>query len=167
MFVTVWLCTNWAFADSSSSVSAGGKAHAPARSVVVKETESDFPIGKLRLGGKVYKVEIAERNDLRTRGLMFRTDWPFADAMLFIFENEQPLSFWTKNTFLPLSIGYFDAKQRLVDVQDMTPVKSEMEEPTTYPSKRPAKYALEVPQGFFKKNKIEIGARFELIHTAK
>lgn len=124
---------------------------------------SDFPIGKVKLGGKTYKVEIAERGDLRNRGLMFRTDWPYADAMIFIFEREQTLSFWTKNTFLPLSIGYFDSKKRLVDVQDMKPVKSEMEEPSTYPSAKPAMYALEVPQGFFKKNKIKLGDKFELI----
>jgi uncharacterized membrane protein (UPF0127 family) len=43
----------------------------------------------------------------------------------------------------------------------MEPVKSEMETPKVYPSTMPAKYALEVPLGWFKKNNIKVGDRFQ------
>ena len=45
----------------------------------------------------------------------------------------------------------------------MEPVKSEMEQnPPRYKGKHNAMYALEVPQGWFKKNKISLGTKFEL-----
>ncbi len=69
-----------------------------------------------------------------------------------------------KNTFIPLSIGFFDSQKTLVDIQDMEPVKSEMDQnPKSYLSQSPAQFALEVNQGWFAKNKIKIGDRFEII----
>jgi uncharacterized membrane protein (UPF0127 family) len=64
-----------------------------------------------------------------------------------------------KNTFVPLSIAYFDKNKKLINVLDMTPVTSEMQNPTeTYSSAGPAQYALEMPQGWFERNKIKPGA---------
>lgn len=69
-----------------------------------------------------------------------------------------------KNTFIPLSIGFFNSKKVLVDIQDMEPAKSEMDQnPKSYLSRSPAQYALEVNQGWFQKNKIKLGDRFELV----
>ena len=84
--------------------------------------------------------------------------------MLFIFPDEQPRSFWMKNTFVPLSIGYFNAKKELIDMIDMEPAQSEMQNQfPTYASKGPAQYALEVPKGWFLKNKIKIGQKFSFL----
>lgn len=117
-----------------------------------------FSKQKIKVGKLALTVEIADNSEKSARGLMFRTSLADGTGMLFIFEDEAPRSFWMKNTFIPLSIGYFDQNKKLVDIQDMQPVKSEMEQnPKTYPSASPAKYALEVPKGWFQKHKIKIG----------
>ena len=120
-----------------------------------------FERARLRLAKKEIAVELAKSPQQQARGLMFRKSLPQDTGMLFIYNEEQRLSFWMKNTFIPLSIGFFDKNQTLVDVQEMEPVKSEVQSRIpTYQSLKPAKYALEMPPGWFKKNKIRLGERF-------
>jgi uncharacterized membrane protein (UPF0127 family) len=67
-----------------------------------------------------------------------------------------------KNTFIPLSIGYFNRKKELIKIVDMKPVKSEMDrEVPSYPSGAPAQYALEVSQGWFQRHKVAVGTRWQ------
>lgn len=81
--------------------------------------------------------------------------------MIFVFREERPRSFWMKNTFVPLAIGYFNEKKELIDVQEMAAAQSEMQtEFPNYVSKGPAKYALEVPKGWFQKHKIPMKSHF-------
>ncbi len=85
------------------------------------------------------------------------------DAMLFVFKDADIRYFWMKNTFVELSIGYFDKNAVLIDIQDMAPVKSEMEDsPPAYPSKGPAQYALEVAKGWFQRHKVKLGDKLVL-----
>lgn len=117
---------------------------------------------QIKVGGKTIQVEIAETSEQLSHGLMFRTKMKANSGMLFIFPDEEKRSFWMKNTFIPLSIGFFDGKKILVDIQDMQPVKSEMEKtPPSYLSLKPAKYALEMNQGWFKKNGVKVGDQLE------
>ena len=88
---------------------------------------------------------------------MFRREMPEDQGMLFVFPQEQRLSFWMKNTYLPLSIAYIDAKGTIVDLQDMTPLDLE-----PHPSAKLARYALEVNQGWFKRHGVEVGESIEL-----
>jgi len=105
------------------------------------------------------RVEIAQSEGQLTRGLMFRKSIKDNEGMLFEFASEEPRTFWMKNTFVALSIGFFDANKKLIDIQNMKPVASEMDaNPPTYSSAGPAQYALEVPQGWFAKKKIKVGA---------
>jgi uncharacterized membrane protein (UPF0127 family) len=92
------------------------------------------------------RVELARSEEERALGLMFRTKLDEGRGMLFIFEREQSLNFWMKNTLLPLSIAYIAGDGRIVDIQDMVPQSLE-----TVRSRFPARYALEVPQGWFSK----------------
>lgn len=116
-----------------------------------------FKTGTLEIADKKVKIEIARTEQQRSYGLMNRTKLDENSGMLFIFDQEQKLSFWMKNTLIPLSIGFFDRNQRLVDVQEMVPIT---EKSTTYVSKKPALYALEMNKNWFKKNKIQIGSKF-------
>lgn len=128
------------------------------------KSEFVFSKQKLKLGSQTIQVEIADTPQLSSRGLMFRQKLPENQGMLFIFQGDQLRSFWMKNTFIPLSIGFFSSKKVLVDIQDMEPAKSEMDQnPKSYLSRSPAQYALEVNQGWFQKNKIKLGDRFELV----
>jgi uncharacterized membrane protein (UPF0127 family) len=105
------------------------------------------------------QVEIADTDPERQRGLMGRTALPEDQGMLFVFGGEQELSFWMKNTLIPLSIAYIDSEGRIVDIQDMKPLD---DDPPHYVSAEPARYALEVNQGFFEERGIEVGDRAEL-----
>lgn len=103
----------------------------------------------------VFKVEVADTPETRGLGLMHRTELPPGTGMLFIFEEEKPLSFWMKNTLIPLDIFYFTATGALVSRTTMTPCRSDS--CPSYPSEGPAKYALEVPAGTGEKHKIGTG----------
>lgn len=122
-----------------------------------------FSRKQIVLEGKTLKVEVAETNTQRERGLMNRTSLEKNSGMMFIFDRPRTLSFWMKNTLIPLDIGFFDKDKKLLNVESMHPPKSVMVQDhqlERYSSKGPAKYALEMNIGWFKANKIEKGARF-------
>ncbi len=117
----------------------------------------------IELSGKRLEVEVAETPVQQQRGLMYRTSLDEGRGMLFIFPNEELRSFWMKNTFVPLSIGYFDKNRRLFQTVDMAPSSKSQKSFPSYPSIKPAQFALEVPRGWFSKNKITEGAVFKFI----
>lgn len=119
----------------------------------------------LLLGGKQISVEIADTDEKREYGLMNREKMPADQGMLFIFKSEEILSFWMKNTLIPLNIGYFDKNRVLVSKTEMIPASPMDLYPKTYPSEKPAMYALEMNTGWFDKNKIKLGDRFEFVDS--
>jgi uncharacterized membrane protein (UPF0127 family) len=103
------------------------------------------------------EVEIADDKAEQRRGLMERTELAENAGMLFVFDREEPRSFWMRNTLIPLSIAYIASDGRIVDIQDMQPLDE-----TSHPSAEPAQYALEVNQGFFAERGIEVGNVVEI-----
>lgn len=122
--------------------------------------EITFEKEKIKLNGKTLTVEIAESPAQHERGLMFRKSLPKDQGMLFIFAYEDFRYFWMKNTLIDLSIGYFDKNKTLVDIQEMRAPSAIETRPPSYPSAKPAMYALEMNKGWFAKNKIKIGHKF-------
>ncbi len=111
-------------------------------------------------GGKVeVKVEIADTPSEQAQGLMYRTALGEDRGMLFVYPAERELTFWMKNTFIPLSIAYIDSEGRIVDILDMKPLD---DKPPHYSSSEPVQYALEVNQGFFDKKGVKVGDKAEL-----
>lgn len=118
----------------------------------------------IKVGKETVRVEIADTPLKHQRGLSFRKELPQGQGMLFIFPEERQLSFWMKNTFIPLSIGFFDKNKRLLNILQMTPVKPGQNNGNLqlYRSQGPAMYALEVPVGWFKQKDIGPGAQLKL-----
>lgn len=107
-------------------------------------------------------VEVAEDFRSRYQGLMHRTSLAENEGMLFVFDQPQIMSFWMKDTYLSLSIGYFDKNKVLKEIHQMRPqnMMEKKQDLKSYVSKTKCKYALEVNQGWFKKNNIKIGTQF-------
>ena len=100
----------------------------------------------------IVKAEIAIKPEDRNHGFMERKNIPDGTGMLFIFERDQTLSFWMKNTPHPLSIAYIDSKGKIRNIFDMNPYSTD-----SIISTVSVRYALEVPQGWYKKNGITEG----------
>ena len=97
-------------------------------------------------------AEIAKTPEQRNRGFMERKNIPDGTGMIFIFEKDQILSFWMKNTPHPLSIAFIDSHGKIRDIFDMKPFSLEPMNSTVS-----TRYALEVPQGWFEKVNIKKG----------
>ena len=102
-------------------------------------------------------AEIAKTKEERNHGFMERKNIPDGTGMLFIFEKDQHLSFWMKNTPTPLSIAYIDHSGKIRDIFDMKPFSLAPIDSTTS-----VRYALEVPQGYFQRAGIQTGDMLSL-----
>lgn len=111
---------------------------------------------------KTFTVEFAETDAQKNHGLMFRQSLKGDEGMLFVFAEQRTLSFWMKNTFVDLDIGFFNNKKVLVDIQQMAATSTMQQSFPNYISKSPAQYALEMPQGWFSRNKFPIGTKLEI-----
>jgi uncharacterized membrane protein (UPF0127 family) len=90
---------------------------------------------------------LADTEPQRQQGLMNRTDLAGHDGMLFRFPADTTVSFYMKDTLLPLSIAWFGADGRFVSATDMDPCLGRGDNCPLYPAARPYRYALEVPRG--------------------
>lgn len=127
----------------------------------------EFRTEKIKLGQHTLTVELADTEDRRQQGLMYRKSLEDGKGMLFIFESERPQSFWMKNTYVPLSIGFFNSRRVLTEYFDMEPASDLEKSPKVYSAKKNAQFALEVPQGWFKKSGIKIGDKFSFLSEEK
>ncbi|AZZ35338.1 hypothetical protein CIK05_00480 [Bdellovibrio sp. qaytius] len=116
-----------------------------------------FTSQKITIGAKKITVDIAKTHEQQEHGLMYREKMPVDAGMLFIFEQDQPLNFWMKNTYIDLSIAYIGKDKKIIDILDMKATSAMQTDYPTYPSSKPAMYALEMNQGWFTKNHIKIG----------
>ncbi len=118
-----------------------------------------LPMGRVTLidayGGKhVVEVEIAATRDSRTRGLMWRRSLADGKGMLFIFHEQQPLSFWMRNTLIPLDMIFIDKDLKIAGAVERA-------EPKTLMSRGVGGaqlFVLEVPSGWVAKVGIKAGS---------
>lgn len=113
---------------------------------------------KVTINNIDFYVELADDDNERAMGLMYRKQMDEDAGMLFIFPNSQPRAFWMKNTLIPLDILYFDNNRKLINISENTPpCKNTTTRCPNYPSKRPAKYVLEINAGLSKKHGFKAG----------
>lgn len=110
----------------------------------------------VEVGGQRYYVEIADDDEERARGLMYRDELGVNEGMFFIFGESAPRSFWMLNTRIPLDIVYIDSDLEIVGWSLDTPPCRTRRCPG-YPSGAPAKYVLEVNAGEMARLGVEIG----------
>jgi YVTN family beta-propeller protein len=101
-------------------------------------------------------VEVPDDQEEFMRGLMFRQHLPWNAGMLFAFNDEDPQTFWMKNTLIPLDMIFVDSDSKIVDIVENVPPCKQDECPT-YSSKEPAQHVLEVNAGFVQDKGVKIG----------
>jgi uncharacterized protein len=126
-----------------------------------KPINKNLPVVDLKIKSHKLKVEVAADANSRTIGLMNRFSLAPDSGMLFVFAQSEPLAFWMKNTFVPLSIAYVDTKGVILNIADMKP-----QDESTHPSKGPAMFAIEMKQGWFKERGIVAGDKVDGLDKA-
>ena len=106
---------------------------------------------------KQIDVEIAETDEKRHLGLMYRMKLEENQGMLFIFQDEEEQGFYMKNTMISLDIIFVNSKKQIIKIhKNTTPYSSK-----TLPSVKPALYVVEVIAGFTDKYGIKEGDQID------
>jgi uncharacterized membrane protein (UPF0127 family) len=114
--------------------------------------QMDLPRIKLTAGMHLIDTQIAATPEQRATGLMFRTEMPQSEGMLFVFEQAAEQCFWMKNTVLPLTAAFVADDGTIVNLANMQPHTT-----NSHCSAQPVRYVLEMNQGWFGKKNIKPG----------
>ena len=132
----------------------------PVVDVLLVPVGEEYAVPEDALGARIVRVEVADRPRSRELGLMHRETLATDSGMLFVYPDEAARSFWMKNTRIPLSIAYLTSDRVIVRILDMRPDLGRPEATLPlYPSGDPARDALEMEQGWFRRNGIVEGDR--------
>lgn len=106
-------------------------------------------------------IEIADDEAQTTQGLMYRRTLGEKEGMLFIFPGEEVRSFWMKNTYIPLDLIFLDTNRRIVHIHESAQPRTE----ASIPSIEPAKYVLEVNEGFSSRYFLAVGDSMHFVRV--
>ena len=108
-------------------------------------------------GDYAFNVEIADTNESRAKGLMFRTSLAPDAGMLFDYHQEQNASFWMQNTLIPLDMIFIGADGVVKNIH----VNAKPMDTTSIPSGVPVRFVLEVAGGRSREIGLAVGDRME------
>lgn len=119
------------------------------------QTIQKFPATQLTAGIHLITAEVAANDPQRQQGLMFRKQMGPNEGMVFVFDKPGTVCMWMKNTLLPLSVAFLDAKGRIVNIEDMAPQTLD----SHCGKGDEIAYALEMNLGWFKQKNIKPGTQ--------
>lgn len=109
-----------------------------------------------------FTVELALTQAERSQGLMHRKSLASDAGMLFIYHEPQLISFWMKQTLIPLDLLFFDKEGRLTELhQNIQPCPGSNCD--TYTNKIPAQFVLELAAGTVNKFNFQVGNQFTIV----
>jgi len=106
----------------------------------------------ITVGKDVYNIEVAVTQEEQTVGLMNRKELEPYTGMIFVYKEDRKLSFWMKNTLVPLSIAYISKDGIIKGIHHMKPLSL-----TPVNSAHSVRYALELPLGSYERSGAEVG----------
>lgn len=142
------------------AVSAGCNGTPPGGSTTIVPAEEQpqrLPTATIRVGETPLVVEVARTKEEQHTGMMFRRTLGPDEAMFFVFDREDNLSFWMKNTWVDLDLAYIGADGVILQVERMKAHNLD----SVY-SREPARFVLEVPAGWFAKHGVGVGTRLTM-----
>jgi len=125
------------------------------------QPQAKLPTLALNVGIHLIHAEIANTFPSRAQGLMFRKSLDANQGMLFVFPDIGPQCMWMRNTYVPLSVAFIDEAGVILNIADMKPQTED-----SHCAAKPARYALEMNQGWFAAKSIKPGARISGIEKA-
>ena len=108
-------------------------------------------------GDHVFTVEVVDTAETRAKGLMYVQELAADAGMLFDFQQERPVSFWMRNTFIPLDMLFIEADGTILNIH----VNARPHDTTSIPSAGPVQFVLEIPGGRSTELGIEAGDQVE------
>ena len=122
-----------------------------------KDDAGSLPTITITVGTKKLEVEIASTAEQRRVGLMNRKSMPENHGMIFVFDPPEPVSFWMKNTYIPLSAAFVAEDGVVVKIADMQPLSETHHAPDV-----DVQFVIEVNRGWFKKAGLGVGSKLRL-----
>jgi uncharacterized protein len=120
---------------------------------IYSNTQNSFDLAKFS------KLEIADTSKKRDIGLMNRKELCQTCGMIFVFKSPQVVSFWMKDTFVPLDIIFINPDTQVSSISYNTKTNQTSE---IYSSTENVKYVIEVNAGYASKNNIKIGTKINI-----
>jgi hypothetical protein len=121
-----------------------------------QKPQTGLPRTALSIGMYRLDVQLATTSEQHATGLMFRTDMPQHEGMLFIFERPAQQCFWMKNTLIPLAAAFVADDGTIVNIAEM-----KAQALTSHCSEKPVRYVLEMNTGWFAKKGLKAGNRLQ------
>lgn len=158
------LSAAWLFSsgcgEEAISAPPDGRRPGPAANSSPKQAQPRLPTTKLFVGTNEITAEIAATPIQVQTGMMWRTNLGEMEGMLFVFGRAQPVSFYMRNTLVPLTCAYIDPEGVILELHDMKPLDEK-----SIPSKsHQVQYVLEMNQGWFEKHGVKPGMHFATPH---
>jgi uncharacterized membrane protein (UPF0127 family) len=123
--------------------------------------QAAMPQIELSIRKQVLTAEVASNDNDRMQGLMHRRMLPENRGMLFVFRDVAYHGMWMMNTWIPLSVAFIDETGTIINIEDMQPHTRDSHSATA-----PARYALEMNLGWFRKRGIKPGMKIEGLEKA-
>ena len=111
----------------------------------------------MQIGGAEFRIEVARSEEEKARGLMHRRSLGERSGMIFVYEADERLSFWMKNTTLPLTLAFLSRDGEILQIEELKPLSLK-----PVASTRAARYALELPAGSLQRLGVVPGDRVQL-----
>ncbi|ANT52080.1 DUF192 domain-containing protein [Mesorhizobium amorphae] len=146
------MCAALAFAAAASAYFYSQQPTAADGQAMILPVDPTPLVAETKSGERSFSIEIADSSDEREAGLMFRKDMADDHGMLFVFESSGPLTFWMKNTPMPLDLIFVGQDGKVRSIK-----RGEPESEAVISSGLPVRFVLELKAGTAAKDGIAYG----------
>jgi len=131
--------------------------------------KKDYSVCKLNINNNQVYLKVAYSKEAQAKGLMNVNSLKEDEGMIFVYDESKFLSFWMKNTLIPLSIAYLDESGKVIAIYNMSTVSKDLkdEDLPIYTSPSKAKYAIEMNKAWFSLRGIKTGSYIDIPEVLK
>jgi uncharacterized membrane protein (UPF0127 family) len=112
---------------------------------------------KLKVNNIILTAEVVDKLGTGTKGLSVYKFLPENSGMLFVYDIPVKAAFWNKNVSFALDIAFLDCSGTILEINELKPYDDET---TIESNSNKVRYAIELNQGWFKKNNVVVGMKF-------